>query len=88
MSTARQPGRHPKDGINYHVISGAPTANPERMGSKCAFWYQVTVQPGKMAKLLPRLRPHEPAWRDNLGFSEYFYGGNGTAIGVDPQARP
>ncbi len=51
-------------------------------------WYQVTVQPGKMAKLLLRLRPDQPAWPDDLIFSEYFYGDNGTAIGLDPQARP
>ena len=33
-------------------------------------------------------RQPEPAWRDNLVFSEYFYGDNGAAIGVDPRARP
>ena len=34
---------YPKDGINDHVISGAPTVNPDRTGTKCAFWYQVTL---------------------------------------------
>jgi len=48
---------YPKDGINDHVISGAPTVNPERSGTKCAFWYQVTVQPGQTTELRLRLRP-------------------------------
>jgi len=48
---------YPKDGINDHVISGAATVNPERTGTKCAFWYQVTVQPGATAELRLRLRP-------------------------------
>jgi hypothetical protein len=29
---------YPKDGINDHVVSGAATVNPDRRGSKCAFW--------------------------------------------------
>src|SRR6266568_3032341 len=48
---------YPKDGINDHVISGAATVNPERTGTKAAFWYQVTVQPGHTAELRLRLRP-------------------------------
>jgi hypothetical protein len=48
---------YPKDGINDHVISGAATVNPEGTGSKCAFWYQVTVPPGQTAELRLRLRP-------------------------------
>jgi len=48
---------YPKDGINDHVISGAATVNPERTGTKCAFWYQVTVPPGQTAELRLRLRP-------------------------------
>ena len=53
---------YPKDGINDHVISGAATVNPERTGTKCAFWYQVRVQPGATAELRLRLRPR-PAKR-------------------------
>ncbi len=34
---------YPKDGINDHVIHGAATVNPERTGTKCSFWYQLTV---------------------------------------------
>ena len=48
---------YPKDGINDHVVSGAATVNPERTGTKCSFWYQVTVQPGETAELRLRLRP-------------------------------
>jgi hypothetical protein len=48
---------YPKDGINDHVISGAATVNPDRRGTKCAFWYQVAVAPGATAELRLRLRP-------------------------------
>ena len=48
---------YPKDGINDHVVHGAATVNPERAGTKCAFWYQVTVPPGQTAELRLRLRP-------------------------------
>ena len=48
---------YPKDGINDHVVSGAATVNPDRTGTKAAFWYQVTVQPGATAELRLRLRP-------------------------------
>jgi hypothetical protein len=52
---------YPKDGINDHVVSGAPTVNPERTGTKCAFWYQVTLPPGGSAELRLRLRPAQAA---------------------------
>ena len=48
---------YPKDGINDHVVSGAPTVNPERNGTKCAFWYKITVAPGETVELRLRLRP-------------------------------
>ena len=48
---------YPKDGINDHVIHGAATVNPAGTGTKCAFWYQVTVPPGQTAELRLRLRP-------------------------------
>jgi hypothetical protein len=48
---------YPKDGINDHVISGAPTVNPARTGTKCAFWYQLTLQAGETTELRLRLRP-------------------------------
>ncbi len=60
---------YPKDGINDHVISGAATVNPELRGTKCAFWYQVTVQPGDTVDLHLRLRPKgaKPAAPEALG---------------------
>ena len=48
---------YPKDGINDHVIDGAATVNPVGTGTKCAFWYQVTVPAGQSAELRLRLRP-------------------------------
>ena len=48
---------YPKDGINDHVVSGAATVNPGRTGTKCAFWYQLTVAPGQTVELRLRLRP-------------------------------
>jgi hypothetical protein len=48
---------YPKDGINDHVIHGAATVNPERRGTKCAFWYRLEVPPGGTAELRIRLRP-------------------------------
>ena len=47
---------YPKDGINDHVISGDATVNPERTGTKCAFWYRVSVPAGASAELRLRLR--------------------------------
>src|ERR1700722_10289237 len=52
---------YPKDGINDHVVSGAPTVNPGHTGTKCAYWYQVTVPGGGSAELRLRLRPAKPA---------------------------
>ncbi len=60
---------YPKDGINDHVISGAATVNPDHRGTKCAFWYQLTVEPGATVELRLRLRPQtaEPGTGDPLG---------------------
>ena len=54
---------YPKDGINDHVIHGAATVNPERRGTKCAFWYKVEVPPGGTAELRLRLRPRRTGSR-------------------------
>jgi hypothetical protein len=48
---------YPKDGINDHVTRGAATVSPDQRGTKCAFWYQVTVAPGQTAEVRLRLRP-------------------------------
>ena len=39
------------------MIGGAATVNPVGTGTKCAFWYQVTVPAGQTAELRLRLRP-------------------------------
>ena len=49
---------YPKDGINDHVVSGAPTVNPERRGTKAALWYQPNVPAGASTEL--RLRFFDP----------------------------
>jgi hypothetical protein len=54
---------YPKDGINDHVISGSPTVNPDQFGTKCAYWYQVTVPAGASVELRLRLRPVAPVPR-------------------------
>src|SRR5262245_14683585 len=58
-----------KDGINDHVVAGAPTVNPDQRGTKCAFWYRLDVGPGATVELRLRLRPTPPAPRrvDALG---------------------
>ncbi|HEY5879703.1 MAG TPA: glucosidase [Nakamurella sp.] len=48
----------PKDGINDHVVAGAPTVNPARRGTKAAWWYRLTVPAGGTAEI--RLRLHRP----------------------------
>ena len=48
---------YPKDGINDHVVSGRPTVNPDRRGTKCAFWHRLTVPAGATVELRLRLRP-------------------------------
>ena len=52
---------YPKDGINDHVIHGTDTVNPDQQGTKCAFWYRLTVQPGQTEQLRLRLRPKPDA---------------------------
>ncbi len=47
----------PKDGINDHVVSNTATVNPAGRGSKCAFWYKLTLAGGASAQLRVRLRP-------------------------------
>ena len=50
---------YPKDGINDHVVGGAPTVNPEGNGTKAAAWYRLTVPANGSAEL--RLRLHKTA---------------------------
>src|SRR4029077_13652183 len=37
--------QYPKDGINDHVVAGAPTVNPAQHGTKMACWYHLVVAP-------------------------------------------
>jgi hypothetical protein len=63
--------QYPKDGINDHVVSGAPTVNPQQAGTKCAFWYTLTVQPEESATIRLRLRP-KPAGGTTPSFGKSF----------------
>ncbi|HVU74384.1 MAG TPA: glucosidase [Mycobacteriales bacterium] len=47
---------HPKDGIGDHVVHGAATVNPDRVGTKAALWSQLVVPAGETKEL--RLRVH------------------------------
>ena len=48
---------YPKDGINDHLLTGAPTVNPEQTGTKAALHYQLTVAAGETAEIKLRLAP-------------------------------
>jgi hypothetical protein len=57
------PGRstYPKDGINDHVVAGAPTVNPSGSGTKAAIWHQVTLAGGASAEVRVRLSAGDAA---------------------------
>jgi hypothetical protein len=65
----------PKDGVNDHVLHGAPTVNPDGTGTKVAVWYRVDVDAGATVELRLRLRP---GGEDGAGA--------GAAFGPDFQA--
>jgi hypothetical protein len=56
------PGRsaYPKDGINDHVLHGAPTVNPDLVGTKGALHYVVEVAGGGEVRLRLRLAQTAP----------------------------
>jgi hypothetical protein len=56
------PTSYPKDGINDHVVTGAPTVNPDRTGTKAAWWYRVDVPAGQRVRL--QLRLYSPTSAD------------------------
>jgi hypothetical protein len=62
---ARTP--YPKDGINDHVIHGAPTVNPARIGTKAALHYVLTVPAGGSAEIRLRLASGTGAPLPDLG---------------------
>ena len=45
---------YPKDGIGDHVMTKAPTVNPQRTGTKASVHYRLSVEPGATAQV--RLR--------------------------------
>ncbi len=47
--------RYPKDGINDHLISGAPTVNPDNVGTKGALHHRLTVPGGQERTIRLRL---------------------------------
>lgn len=49
---------YPKDGINDHVVAGAATVNPDNVGTKAAWWYQLEVPAGETAEIELRLHEH------------------------------
>jgi len=53
--------KYPKDGINDHVLTGAPTVNSSGIGTKGAFWFVLEVEPGATAQLRCRLQPLDVA---------------------------
>ena len=66
------PGRssYPKDGINDHVLTGAPTVNPERIGTKGALWYRLEVAAGGQVAIRLRLVAADRAGSLGAGFDE------------------
>lgn len=46
---------YPKDGINDHVLHGKESVNPSLEGTKAAWWYEMTVEPGETVELRLRL---------------------------------
>ncbi|WP_370326098.1 glucosidase [Euzebya sp.] len=51
---------YPTDGIGDHVISGAPTVNPDGTGTKAAVWIILTLPPGEPQSVHLRLDDHRP----------------------------
>jgi Glycosyl hydrolase family 63 C-terminal domain len=59
---------YPKDGINDHVIAGAPTVNPAQTGTKAAFHYHLEVAAGATAVIELRLSDRDTGLGD--GFAQ------------------
>src|SRR5207248_1007663 len=50
----------PKDGINDHLVRGADTVNPDRIGTKAAARYRLRIPPGGTAVVRLRLSRGAP----------------------------
>jgi hypothetical protein len=46
---------YPKDGINDHLVHGAPSVNPDGVGTKAGLHYLLAVAPGEQAEIKLRL---------------------------------
>jgi len=57
---------YPKDGINDHVVHGAPTVNPAQLGTKMACWYRMVVAPSETVELRLRLTRDDPSLSTDL----------------------
>jgi len=73
---------YPKDGINDHVVGGAATVNPAKTGTKCAFWYRLTLAGGASAELRLRLRPSGAA-AGTAGTAGTALGAAGAPLGAE-----
>jgi hypothetical protein len=62
----------PKDGINDHVVRGAPTVNPAGVGTKGAFHYAVTLGGGETRQIRLRLAQRDPGEEKKLDLRDEF----------------
>jgi hypothetical protein len=46
----------PKDGINDHVVAGAPTVNPDGVGTKASWWHRLEADPDEVVEVRVRLQ--------------------------------
>jgi Mannosylglycerate hydrolase MGH1-like glycoside hydrolase domain len=68
LFSAQNPAPFPKDGINDHVLFGAPTVDPAHTGTKAAAWYRLTVPADGAVEVRLRLRPSDDMpGADSLG---------------------
>src|SRR6202035_3310281 len=63
-START--SFPKDGINDHVVHGAPTVNPAQVGTKAALHYVLAIDAGKTVAIRLRFGRRETDVTDSV----------------------
>ena len=68
----------PKDAINDHVVDGADSVNPARVGTKAACWYGAEVEPGAVVEFHLRLRPRGEASSPEVALGTDFDDVNAT----------
>jgi hypothetical protein len=77
---------YPKDGINDHVVNGAPSVSPDRSGTKAAFHHVLTLDPGETAEI--RLRLAETAGDLGRGFDAVMTARSGEADAFHESLQP